>query len=711
MKAEESEGHAGEARLEALFRPGSVAVIGASREENKIGHAVLSNLLESGFGGRVYPINPKADEILGLRCYPDLKAIEEKVDLVVIVIPAQAVLDSIEACARARAKSVIVITAGFRETGREGLQAERRMTGIARKHGMRILGPNCLGLIDTGTPANLSFAAGMPRSGRIAFMSQSGALCTSILDIALAQEVGFSRFVSLGNKADLTEIDFLEAWSDDPESGVIMAYLEGITDGNRFVDVARRLTKKKPVIAIKSGTTGAGAKAVSSHTGTLAGSDRAYEAAFKQAGVIRAGSIDDLFDFATAMARQPLPRNDRVAVVTNAGGPGIMASDAIERTGLGLADLGNETMAELRKILPSAASVSNPVDLLGDARADRYRDCLERVGGANGVGAMIVILTPQFMTQVEETAVAVGEAARRLDKPVLACFMGEAHTTEGVRKLTEYNIPNYVSPERAVAALRRMFDQHQWQEAALPAVEEMPGDRGRVRKLFEQVRSEGRVQMGDAETLQLLEAYGIPLPASRLCESAKEAVGFAEEVGYPVVMKIASPDILHKTDIGGVRLGIDKASAVEDAFDLLTLRARRYMEDAELWGCIVQRQVKRGKEVIIGMNRDPQFGPLVMFGLGGVYVEVLKDVAFRIAPFSREDARKLVREIRSFALLKGVRGEAASDIDAIVDTLLKVSQLVTDFPEIVELDINPLVVFDEGQGAAAIDGRLVLRSS
>jgi acetyltransferase len=323
---------------------------------------------------------------------------------------------------------------------------------------------------------------------------------------------------------------------------------------------------------------------------------------------------------------------------------------------------------------------------------------------------MIVILTPQFMTQVEETADAIGEAAGQWDKPVLACFMGEAHTREGVRRLTQHNVPNYLSPERAVAALRRMLDQHQWQEEVLPEVEKMPGDRVRVRELLDRVRTEGRVHMGDTEAREILEAYDIALPPSKLCENAREAVRFAEEVGYPVVMKIASPDILHKTDIGGVRLNLDGPEAVEEAFDLLTLRARRYMEDAEVWGCLVQQQVKKGKEVIIGMNRDPQFGPLVMFGLGGIYVEVLKDVAFRIAPYSRREAGSLVREIRSFNLLKGTRGEAGSDIETVVDTLLKISQLVEDFPEIVELDINPLVVFEEGQGVAAIDGRLVLAS-
>ncbi len=696
--------------LDTLFSPRSIAVVGASRTEGKLGHAVLANLIEGGFQGSLYPINPRPGDILGLPSYASLDDIEGEIDLAVIVIPSKGVLDVLEACGQLGVGSVIVISAGFRETGHEGLMAERKMAEIADQYQMRIVGPNCLGVIDTLASMNASFAVGMPRQGKIAFMSQSGALCTSILDIALARSVGFSRFVSLGNKADLDEIDFLEAWSDDPESNVIMGYVEGIADGARFIDVARRLTKTKPVIVIKSGRTSAGSRAVSSHTGTLAGSERAYEAAFKQAGVIRSTSVGNLFDLSIAFARQPLPRNDKVAIVTNAGGPGIMATDAIEQMGLRLASLAEETMASLRQALPPAASVLNPVDVLGDALADRYQAALRLVSADPSVGALIVILTPQFMTEIEETAKAVAEVAHQSEVPVLACFMGEANTQGGVRILTEHDVPNYIVPERAVTALKAMADQHRWQDRPLPQFEAFEVNRERVARIFEHVRADSRLQIGDAEARDILEAYCIPIPGSKLCRTAEEAVAFAEEAGYPVVMKIASPDILHKTDIGGVRLNIQSAPDVRDSFDLMTFRAMRHMPDAEIWGCLVQQQVRGGKEVIVGMNRDPQFGPLMMFGLGGIYVEALKDVAFRIAPFSRDEAREMMREIRSFNLLRGVRGEPPSDIEASTDTLLKLSQLVTDFPEVVEMDINPLMIFEEGKGVMGIDMRLVLAS-
>jgi acetyltransferase len=694
--------------LKAFFCPRSIAVIGASRNEGKIGNAVLSNILKSGFQGDIYPINPGENEILGLTCYPDLEAVQGAIDLAVIVIPARFVLDTLESCGRRGLKGVIIITAGFRETGHDGLVTERKMSDLAGTYNMRILGPNCLGMIDTLVPMNPSFAAAMPRSGKIAFMSQSGALCTSILDIALAQEVGFSRFVSLGNKADLNEIDFLKAWADDSASHVVMAYLEGIADGTRFIEVARKVTKRKPIIAIKSGTTNAGSRAVSSHTGTLAGSERAYESAFRQAGVIRAGSVGDLFDLAVAMARQPLPKNDRIAIITNAGGPGIMASDAVERAGLTLAGLTEKTMNRLREVLPPAASVLNPVDVLGDALANRYEKALELVSSDPDVGAMIVILTPQFMTQVHETAEIIGSMARDTPIPILACFMGETNTLSGVRILTRHHVPNYTVPERAVAALKAMVDQYRWQQTPLPEIETFPADREKVSDIFRGVRAEGRLHIGDAEARAVLEAYAIPFTKCRLCSTASEAVELADELGYPVVMKIASPDILHKTDIGGVRMNINDANDVRDSFDLLTLRAQRYMPEADIWGCLVQQQVRGGKEVIVGMNRDPQFGPLVMFGLGGIYVEVLKDVSFRIAPFSRKEADQMIREIRSFNLLRGVRGQTRADIEAVSETILRVSQLVTDFPEIVEIDINPLIAFEEGKGAIAIDMRLVL---
>jgi acetyltransferase len=588
------------------------------------------------------------------------------------------------------------------------------MAEIANKHHMPIVGPNCLGIIDTFAPYNASFAVGMPRQGHIAFMSQSGALCTGILDVALAQSIGFSRFVSLGNKAHLSELDFLESWALDPETKVMMAYLEGIADGEQFIRQARQITKKKPIIAIKSGTTSGGSRAVSSHTGTLAGSERAYEAAFKQAGVLRAGSISDLFDLAIAFARQPLPKGNRVAIVTNAGGPGIMATDALEKGGLKLAALNQMTQESLRQALPAAASVLNPIDVLGDARSDRYRAAFQGALADNNVDALVAILTPQFMTEIEETACALADAFEAQPaaarKPVMACFIGEAHMKQALRIFSERSIPSYATPERAAAALQAMVAQANWAAEPLPKFEEFEVDRETVAQVFAQVRAEGRVKIGDAESRDILTAYGIRVPKSKLCPTAEESVAFADEIGYPVVMKIASPDILHKTDVGGVRIGLESPGDVRDAFDLMVYRAQKYQPNAQIWGCLVQEQVRGGKEVITGMNRDPQFGPLVIFGLGGIYVEVLQDVSFRIAPFDRQEAMAMIQEIRSFKLLRGVRGEPPSDLAAAAETLLRLSQLVTDFPEIVEMDINPLMIFEKGRGVMGVDMRLVLKS-
>ncbi|HEY3276850.1 MAG TPA: acetate--CoA ligase family protein [Syntrophorhabdaceae bacterium] len=694
--------------LKSLISPQSVAVIGATDSVDKPGYAVLFNLIKSGFPGRIYPVNPGKDELLGLRAYKTLGEIGQPIDLAVIAIPAKMVLDTLEVCGSLGVGSVIIISAGFRETGHEGLVAEHGIANIAHRYQMPVLGPNCLGLIHTTTPLNVTFAAGMPPRGDIAFMSQSGALCTCILDISLAQNVGFSSFVSLGNKADLNEIDFLEAYAALPEVKVVLAYLEGITNGSRFIEVARQFTKKKPIIAIKAGVTASGSKAVSSHTGALAGSERAYEAAFAQAGVIRAESVGELFDYAIAFSRQPLPRNNTVAVVTNAGGPGIMCTDAIERAGLRLATLTDDTMNSLKDALPPAASVLNPVDLLGDAGTERYASAIKTVMADPNVGALVVILTPQFTTKIDETAVVVAEAAKGAKIPIFTCFMGEASIRNAVRTLTDHSIPNYMMPERAIDALAVMVRQRDWQEKAAPPYETIDLDTHKVHEVFERVRKEGRVTIGDAEARDVLEAYRIPMPASKLCKTADEAVAFADEIGYPVVLKIASPDILHKTDIGGVRLNVRTASDVRDSFDLITFRAARYTPHADIWGCLVQQQVHGGKEVIIGMNRDPQFGPLVMFGLGGIYVEALKDVVFQIAPFSRQDAVEMISKLRSSNLLMGVRGEARSDLGAIADTLLKVSQLVVDFPDIVEMDINPLMVFEDGRGAMGMDMRLVL---
>ena len=694
--------------LDTFFSPQSVAVVGASREPEKLGYSVLANIQEGGYEGHLYPVNPKADEILGLKAYPSVLKIPGPVDLAVIVIPYRFVPAVLEECGQKGVSAVVVISAGFREAGREGLEREQELIETARKYDLRLIGPNCLGVIDTDTPLNATFAAGMPPGGPIAFMSQSGALGTAVLDMAMAGRVGFSKFVSLGNKADVSEIDLLEAWGDDPASRVILIYVEGVPDGQKFIQVARQVTRNKPVVAIKSGVTKSGSRAVSSHTGSLAGSEAAYKAAFRQAGVIRAASMEALFDCARAFAYQPLLPGNHIGIVTNAGGPGILATDALEHAGLRIPRLSRNTVEALTDYLPGAASAANPVDVLGDALADRYERAIRLVLDDPEVDGLIVIVTPQAMTEIEQTAHAVGRMAQESDKPVLGCFMGEARIEAGIKVLWQYGVPNYPFPERAAGALAAMRDYRRERERPLfepePCVTPPPS----VRELFDRVRSEGRVSIGDAEAWTVLEAYGFTVPKSRLAETPEEAVEIAEEMGYPLVMKIASPDILHKTDVGGVKLNLRSPDDVRDAFDLMVYRAGRYVPDARIWGCQVQQMVQGGREVLLGMSRDPQFGPLVAFGLGGIYVEALKDVAFRVAPFSRQEADEMIHEIRAYPLLEGVRGEPQADHEAMVDALLRISQLVTDFPEIVELDVNPLMVFEEGRGAMAIDMRLVL---
>jgi acetyl coenzyme A synthetase (ADP forming)-like protein len=695
--------------LEMLTDPKGVAVVGASSSPEKLGYQVLHNIVQYGYAGRVYPINPTSDEILGLRVYKSVLDAPDPVDLAVIVVPAKFVPGVLEDCGQRGLKGAVIISAGFREVGPQGMALERQAIEIARRYGMRLIGPNVLGIIDTVCKLNASFAAGMPYRGKIAFMSQSGALCTSILDLALGQHVGFSRFYSIGNKADINEIDLLRAWAEDPETRVIVGYLEGISNGPEFMRVAREVTRHKPIIAIKSGTTSAGSRAVSSHTGTLAGSESAYDAAFKQVGIIRAGSVQDLFDWARAFARQPLLTNDAIAVVTNAGGPGIMASDAIERAGIQLAPLTAETKQHLQSLLPPAASVANPIDVLGDALADRYALAIEAALKDPTVGAVLVVLTPQVMTQIPETAEALGRLSQDSGKPVFGAFMGDQAIREAEEVFHRYSVPNYQVPERAVASIAAMWNYRQWLNTPPLKVKPFDFDRATIRGVFERVRREGRATIGDAEAREVLEACRIVVPKSVLAKTVDEAVAAAEAIGYPVVMKIASPDILHKTDIGGIKLNITSAGDVRDAFDLLVYRGRRYMPDATIWGCQVQQMIKGGREVIIGMNRDPQFGPLLMFGLGGIYVEALKDVTFRVAPIDQREANEMLGEIRSIRLLRGVRGEKPADMAAIADTVLRISQLVTEFPEIVELDINPLMVFEAGKGAMAVDMRMALK--
>ncbi len=698
--------------LNTFFSPKSVAVIGASTNPEKLGYAVVKNLLDGGYAkkGLVYPINPTAAEILEFKTYPSVLEVPDPIDLAVIVIPYPHVPDALRTCGQKGIPSAIVISAGFREAGKEGLERELELVQICHEYNLRLIGPNCLGVIDSFTPLNASFAAGTPPSGPMAFMSQSGALGTAVLDIALAGRLGLSKFVSLGNKADVSEIDLLKTWVKDEHSKVILIYSEGMPSGQEFIRVAREVTGVKPVVAIKSGVTQSGSRAVSSHTGSLAGSEQAYQAAFLQAGILRADSMESLFDMALALGYQPSLKGDRIAIITNAGGPGILATDALEKSGLTLARFELETIHALEQYLPDAASAANPVDVLGDAHADRYKYALERVANDPNVDGIMVLLTPQAMTEIDATAQAVGSLAQQIKLPILGCFMGEARIRTGINILTSFGIPNYPFPERAANAFWAMSAYRSIQSRAELEYVHFDVDQIAAKKVFDQVRSENRLTIGDAESRQVLQAYGLRIPKSEIAETPELAASIAAKIGYPVVLKIASPDILHKTDIGGVKVGLQNASDVRDAFELMVYRAQRYIPEARIWGCLVQEMAPvGGLEVLVGMNRDPQFGPLITFGLGGIYVETLRDVTFRVAPLARQEAEDMLTQLRAHALLDGVRGQPPMDKSAIVDTLLRISQLVQDFPDIIEMDINPLMVYHTGEGAIALDMRLVLK--
>ncbi|MFH0847765.1 MAG: acetate--CoA ligase family protein [Chloroflexota bacterium] len=688
-----------------FFSPKSVALVGASGETGKLGFVVLKNILQHGFKGSVYPVNPTTDEIMGLRAYTRLTDIPGEVDLAVIIVPAQTVPGVMKDAGLKGVRSAVVISAGFRETGAEGARLEEEMLATARSYGARVLGPNCLGFIDTGSSLNATFAAGMALKGSVAFMSQSGALCQVILDWAKDIGLGFSKFVSLGNKADIDESDLLHAWREDEATSVVIAYLEDVSRGEDFRREATALTRVKPLILMKAGATAAGARAAASHTGALAGFDAAYNAAFRQSGAVRAGSMESLIDFSLAFAYQPIARGDRIAVVTNAGGPGIIAADACEKAGLRLSQLSKETIDRLRKGLPPTASIYNPVDVVGDASPDRYRNALEAVIRDPAVDGVLVLLTPQAVTDVGRVAQVVNRVSRNSPKPILASFMGGKAVAQGIRLMSRAKVPNYPFPERAVASFQAMKEYRNWLERKQGKPVILPVDRDKAGAILSRAKKERKSTLSDFEARELLGAYGFDLPRSTLAHSPEEAVDAANQIGYPVVMKIASPDILHKTDIGGVRLNLQSPDAVIKAYLEITEGARRFMPQAQITGIDVQEMVK-GREVILGMNRNRTFGPLLMFGLGGIYVEVLKDVSFRLAPLMPSDAEAMISEIRGYPLLAGVRGEKPADIPALAEALTRLSQLTLDFPEITELDVNPLMVREVGKGTVALDCRM-----
>jgi acetyltransferase len=693
--------------IEGFFDPQSVAIVGASQNKGKVGYEVLSNMVSAGFKGRIFPVNNKAESIEGLKCYSDLASIGEVPDLVIIIVPPSIVPSIMQQCGQIAVKSVIIITAGFKEVGEQGRKLEQQVMKIAKSAGIRVIGPNCLGLIVPSNKLNASFGGDLPQTGSIGYLSQSGALLASILDMANANSIGFSKLISIGNKADLDELDLIRALGFDSETKVIAGYLESITNGQAFVREAEKISHDKPILLIKSGGTSAGAKAASSHTGSLAGAETAYEAVFERAGVIRCNSIKMQFDYAQAFANQPLPKGSSVAVITNAGGPGIMAADAIERRGLNFAKLNEETIAKLAEHLPPAANLYNPVDVLGDALADRYELALKVVLEDPNVDVVLILLTPQAMTQTADTARAIVKiAAEKNEKPILASFLGASKVKEGISILRQGKIPQYDSPENAIATIRVMTDYVRWQSRPKRVVKLFPVNRRKVENIIEKHLRHQQREIGETEAKEILEAYGFVTPKGSLASTAEQAANIAQQLGYPVVLKIWSPDILHKSDVGGVKVGLKNAQQVMDAFDLMMYRIPKKMPDAKILGVLVQEMCSSGKEVILGMNRDPHFGPLMMFGMGGTMVEVLKDVSFYLAPLTADEAKQMLISTKTYQILTGVRGEEGVDIDAIAEGLQRLSQLVTEFPQIQELDINPYVVGTEGTTPIAVDARM-----
>lgn len=703
--------------LEPLFTPRSIAVIGASRTPGSVGNAIMTNLVAGGFTGVVYPVNPKAKSILGNRCVPNIEAIDETVDLAVVVVPAPFILDIIESCANKGTRHFVVISAGFKEVGGDGIKREQALKELAQQHSLTIVGPNCLGIINTASTIsmNATFGRGMPNAGPFGLISQSGALCTALLDYAKGVGIGFSRFVSFGNKAAVSENDLLLSLATDPYTKAILMYVEELSHGQAFIETCHKIThgaNPKPIIAIKTGRTSEGAAAAASHTGSLAGSDEVYDAVLGQAGVMRVDSVKELFDYAEVFVDPALPAGRKTAVVTNAGGPGIMATDACIRNGMTLPRLQEYTLKSLQYQLPPTASLKNPVDVIGDAKHDRYRAALDAVSADENVDQLMVIVTPQTMTDVTNIADVIRETKNFCGKPIVGCLMGLVDVGAGVQLLRKSGVPAYAFPEDAMHAMAAKCRFAEWTRQPVLDYPHYEVDAAAAAKLLDEELAAGHDTLVELKALEIFRHYGFPIVPYALATSDDEAAQAAAQIGFPVVLKISGPKILHKTDVGGVRLKLENEEQVRTAFNEMVASVKDKMgPDTEIWGVLVQKMLPKGKEIILGMTRQPNMGPLLMFGLGGIYTEALKDVAFRLAPLRENVARQMIKAIRSYKLLEGVRGEAPSDMDAIAECLMRLSQLVTDHPRIKELDVNPLMVYAVGEGAMVADARLILTES
>ncbi|HYB79760.1 MAG TPA: acetate--CoA ligase family protein [Thermoplasmata archaeon] len=698
--------------LDEIFQPSSVAVIGASNKPGKVGTYLFRNIIEAGFKGVVYPVNPSSKSVSGVRCYPSIEELPETPDLGVIIVPAATVGDTIDQLGKAGSRGAVIISAGFRELGETGAALEADVVRRAAKYKMSIVGPNCFGVINTAPDVSLNstFSATLPPRGNIAFVSQSGALCAGILAYGITARIGFSRFVSVGNRAGIDENDLLYSLGQDEATKVILLYLESLVDGRKFLETAREVTERKPVLVIKGGRTPAGERAAKSHTGSLAqsGQDLLYDALFNQAGVQRTDTLGELFRTAKIFSSGLELEGPRLMILTNSGGPGIVAADAAVRNGLELPPLSHAVHDAIAPLLSPSASVANPTDMTADAGADHYRQLLEKLLEGPDMNGALVITTPTSTMTAESVARAILAAKTTTPKPIAACIFGVNDLSNEVSLLEEHGVPTFTFPEEAAQGLGALVRYHAWRTRPKTPVREFEVDHAGARAVIERARHAGTTVLSDLAARALLTAYGIRFPEGRVVHTLEEATEAAEGIEYPVVLKVVSPDLSHKTDVGGVALGIHDSASLRTAWESMQQSLQARAHDARVEGFEVETEIQEGKEVLVGVQRDSHFGPILAFGLGGIYVEVLRDVTFRLAPVRPLGALNMVQSVKAFPLLRGVRGEAPSDIEGLVEVIERVSQLAMEVPDVVELDINPLIVLPDRQGAIAADARVVL---
>ena len=697
--------------LDKIMKPKSVAVIGASTKEHTIGSDIMKRLQEYKFNGNIYPVNPKGGVIEGLQAYTSILEVPGEVDLAIIVVNQKFVLDTIDQCNQKGVKGLVVITAGFKETGKEGAEAEKQLLAKVQEYGMRCVGPNCLGVVNTHPDVRLDgcFAETLPERGHIAFVSQSGALGGGILNILKDLNLGFAQFISIGNQADVNAETAMEYWENDEDVDQILLYMESIANPSNFRKLASRISKKKPILALKAGRSAAGASAASSHTGSLAGADKAANALLAQSGVIREYSLKNLFSTAKVFANCPIPQGNRVAIITNSGGPGIMATDAICENGMQMAPITEETKAKLRSFLPAAASVKNPIDMIASAPIEHYTQTLETVIADENVDMIMVIYLPFLGLKDIDVAKALMEIkAKNPQKPIIGVFMTTSNFFTTISEM-DVNMPFFMYAEEAAEGFLRLDQQRKWiarPEGQIPVYDV---DREKAKQIIKQSLAEGRAQLTTRESIDVLDAYGIRVCKSGFATTEEEVISVGNSIGYPVVMKMTSKTTSHKTDVGGVRVNIQSEEQLRAEYqDLIAKLTEKGLIDG-LEGVIIQEMVKGNREMVCGIATDPQYGPMMMFGLGGVFIEVMKDVTFRIAPLTDIDAEEMIKSVKAYKLLEGARGTTPAQMDQIKETLLRLSQLVHDFSFIDELDINPLLISEKTGEGIAVDGRIKVR--